>query len=267
MEIKAPRIRKCALIFAIIFACQYGIEHAAYMLTDAVYAGDVYMTAPALSAMLTTVGYVIEAFEIITLAAAVTLVLLTLISKGTAAALALVGAILGTKLIYVVPHYYMTIISYGYDSAESILFSFVTSLGILLIMLAELSAAIALGSIPAISEARKTEASWRDVLCDGLSVHELLDVKNRGTAALLIAAAVTVLKAFITAVIGAISMIVKYGASLSAAHIFGMTFDLIYPIALAVISYVLMHVIKDKMLAPVIEVEGEDESLGDKTVD
>ena len=267
MEIKAPRIGGCALIFAIIYACQYGLEHATYLLTDAVYAGDVFMTVPVLSAVVTTVGYITLAVEIITLAAAVALVLLSFVSGGITQALALTGTVLATKLIYVIPHYYMTVISYGYNTAESLLFALLISVGILIIMLAEISAAIALGVLPSVSEARKSESVWRDVLHDGLLSHELLDLKNRGTAALLIAAGVSAFKSFALAVVNAISLVARYGTMLTAGDIFAMMFDLIYPIALAVIAYVLMHLIKDRSLVIVTDEESAEEASEGKIVE
>lgn len=248
MKIKEPCTKRCLIIFAAVFLCQYAIEHCAYMLTDAAYAGSLNLTAPALLAIHRTVGYIIDAAEICSAAAAALIVLLRLINSGALKSLVLASAILATKLLYVLPHYYMTVISYGYDSIEALLLSLLSSLAMLLTLLAEISAAVAIGALPAILAARRGGVDYRELLADGLSERELSDVGNHGTAAMLIASAVISVKSVILAIVDTVGFFSVYGSSYSFGDIFRVLFGIIYPIILIFVAYTVMQYLKCRIV-------------------
>ena len=247
MRIKAPSIKSCLYIFALIFVSQYVLEHAAYLITDAVYAGSIFMTAPTLAAVRATVSYLIEAVELVSMGAAAGFVIVALSSDGITSALSVFGIVALTKLLYVIPHYYMVTLSYGYDSLEALLLSAAISLGMLLLMAIELAAATALGALPAILLSRREARSFGEVLTEGLLKNEPTDLGNRGTAALFIAASVVSLKSIILAIVDTVAVIAERGSALSGGDIFGIIFSLLYPIALTALSYLTMHLIKQRL--------------------
>ena len=259
MNIKAPRTERCVLWFSITFLLQYLLEHAVYMLTDAAYSGKLMITAPMLNAVRLTVQHLIEAVELLSLAAVLTVVLLTLLEQGKLKALKSFGIIAATKLIYIVPHYYMTYLSYAYDSIEALLLVIPTALGLLLLMLGEISAAIFLAAIPSGAAAKQNGSDWRDVLSEEIAVRELTDVGNRGTAALAIAAAVITVKSFVMAIIDTVSFFIDYGTGYSSADVFSILFALVYPLALMVIAYILMQAIKIRTLEAASSIDDEED--------
>lgn len=248
MKIKEPCTKKCLAVFALVFLCQYAIEHVAYVVTDAAYSGAIYLTAPALSAIRQAVGYIVDAIEICSIAAAALIIMLRFVNSGVLRALPLAGAVLATKLVYVVPHYYMSTISYGYDSAESLLLGLLFSLATLISLLIELGAAIALGSLPAILHSRREGGEPCELLADGLSRRELLDVGNFGTAAMLIASAVLCAKSLVQAVIDTVAFFSAYGSSYSFGDVLFVMFGLIYPLILIFAAYLVMQLIKSGIM-------------------
>lgn len=262
MKIKEPRIGRCLTILAIVFLCQYAAEHAAYIITDAAHSGSIYLTAPALSVIQQAVGYVVDTIEICSIAAAALIIMLRFINGGVLRALSLAGAVLATKLTYVLPHYYMSMISYGYDSAEALLLGALFSLVTLISMLAEISAAIALGFLPAISRARREGGECRELLANDLSRRELLDVGNLGAAAMLIASATLTVKSLAVAIIDTASFFSAYGSSYSFGDVFMVMFGLIYPLILIFASYLVMQLIKCRIM--LTESDDEDDAIVEK---
>lgn len=256
MKIKTPRTEKCVLVFALIFLAEYALEHATYLLYDAVLSGSLKLTSSFLSAIYTTLEYIIEATEIITLGAITVIALLCFVADGARGTLRTAGVAVLTKLFYLIPHYYMVLVSDGNDSLEALLLLIPIVLLILLVMSVEIVAAVALGLIPAIRSSKRDAVSWRESIEKDLPTHELLDVGNKVTAAIAIAAAVTVAKSVIMQIVETVMFFVDNGADYSGTDVFILLFDLIYPLFLMVISYLVMQTVKVRTL--LTSCDGED---------
>ena len=246
--IKTPKIKGTALLFLAIFLLQYVFEHSIYLLTDAVYAGTLTMSATTLSVIRVVASYVLDAVEIISFGLASVYTLVALSVGGLKRALAIFGVIAATKLAYVFPHYYIAVMSEGsYNTLDALILLFPIALGVLLFFLVEAAAALGLGVLPAAIAERRGGAPFKERIATDLAKGELIDVMNLGTAAIAIIAGVGAIKPLVMTLIATVEFFAGQGSAYSGGDVFQIVFDFIFIILLAVITYFLMHIAKNKL--------------------
>lgn len=242
-EIKKPRRGICIAVFCALFLLQYGIEHAVYLLTDAVYSGEIYMIADVLNGIRAIAYYATVAIELLSLAAAAYLSLSIYIFCGIKSAAFLALGICASKLLYLFPHYYMTLFANGYSTDEALLFLAPISLFISLVFYLEIAAGVVLGMLPSLIRSRRSLADAKKLLSDSLTEAPIIDVGNVATAALSLISLISCLKHLVTTISDAVILLAERGASISGTDILSIVFELLFVVILMMLSHIMLYLL------------------------
>ena len=262
LKIKELKPSGFAVAFALAFLLQYGIEHATYLLRDAVMSGSVMMTATVLNGISTAAGYAVTSLEVLILAAAAFVTLTLYLECGTRVALMSGAIITLCRLCYLIPHYYMTLFSLGFDTAEALLFLVPLSIFLMAIYYGEMALAVLLAMLPSAKRSRLDTGDGRTVLADSYCDTDILDIGKPITASVALIALLSVSVPFISSVIDAVTLLVERGPAFSLSDAFIIIFDLAFLVILFVLSHLICFAIKKTIVGRCAE---EDSPASENT--
>lgn len=253
-----PSLGGCALLFALIHLFEYGVEHIVYLLRDAAWSGLISLDSQALGVISLIAEYAVDAIEIASVAV-MALILLISLSQRSVAKTAMLGiCMLLTKVIYIFPHYYMTFISYGYDSIETIVMIIPLALFIILISAATLTLTVAIALLPALLKARKSGSACLDVLGDDLECGEFTNLGNSSTSAIGIIAILSSLIHVAIAIADTVNAFIKYGASLPPSVMFSIMGRFLFLLAILVILHFSLCLIRNAFMGKEAAADNKD---------
>ena len=250
-----PSLGSCALLFALIHLFEYGIEHVIYLLRDASCSGQISIDSSALNLISLIAEYAVDLVEIASLGFMALMILISIAYSSMKHTVILGICMILTKLVYIIPHYYMTFISYGYDSIETLLIALPLSLFILLIITAILAIIVLLSIIPALRKAGSGGVRYNDALGGDIETHEYLNLTNSATAGIAISAiAASGIHIFI-AIFETVDVFIKYGASLPPTEILSLVLRYIFLLLVFIGLHFLLCFIKSLMLKNIADTE------------
>ncbi|MBR2930659.1 MAG: hypothetical protein IKC32_05470 [Clostridia bacterium] len=252
--------------FLILFAVQYGIEHLVYLLRDAVFSGAVKLDAQALSGIGLFANMAVVAVDVIALGYLALRTVNALASGGVKDALITSSVLSFSRLVYLVPHYYMSFISTGYDTVEALLLLLPLSLFIIIVYIFEVLFVSALACLPAFVRYKKTGVSVADQLKDAASEAPRFDVGNAFSAAIALLATGSILKQLVTVIVNTVFTIIDKGSSLGGDVILSIVWDFVFVLLLWILTHTLLfrggRSIRDLSETPDGDVEDERPDAG-----
>ena len=247
MDNKKLKLGKCALAVSLLSLAEYGIEHLLYMISEAAISGGISMTADTLTALGTIFGYTVQVIEVFTLALTALLALFAFTLHGLGRAAACLGIATASRLVYLIPHYYMTILAYGYDSIETLLLLIPVCLFICVIYYLTTAIAALLGVLPSRSRSKTSGEAIQSVLAEDITRRDILDLGNTSTSAIAICALVASASPLIAALINTVTLLAERGGSLTPSMLIGIIFDFVLIIATFLAVHVTLSLVKARL--------------------
>ncbi|MBR7117372.1 MAG: hypothetical protein IKC87_06665 [Clostridia bacterium] len=248
LKIKNLKPSGFALAFSVAFLLQYGIEHAAYLLRDAVMSGAIDMTAPALNAVSKIASYAVTSLEVLILAAAAFVAFTSFVDCGARVALMTGGIITLCRLCYLIPHYYMTLFSMGFDTGEALLYLVPLTVFLMAIYFGEIALAVLFAMLPSAKRSRLETGDTRSLITASYRDRDILDIGKPITASCALIALTSVAVPFISSLTDAIMLLVDRGPAFGLNDAFAIIFDFVFLLILFVLAHLLCFAVKKLLI-------------------
>ncbi len=248
---KRVSISSCFFALFWLSLIEYALEHAMYLLFEASLSAGVYMViAEVLTRLVTVLELVIPALTSL-------FVLFSYIDGGARRASRMSLSLVAARVIYLIPHYYMTHIASGYDTPESLVLSLFSTVFILLLYFAEVSLITFIGLLPAYLRAKKLGREPSSLLINDLSIHAPLDIGNLGCAFIATASIAQFIKSVISVTVDVVTALMKYGSAYPAQMVIASLLDYLIAIAMLVVIHLLLTFVKSKIIPSYLNDEEE----------
>ena len=245
MKLKSkPSLGGCVLLFALIHLFEYVIEHVVYLLRDASWSGAISLGESTLSVISLVAEYAVNTTEIVSLGIMALMILVSLACNGLGSAIVLGICMVLTKVLYIFPHYYMTFISYGYDSIEAIIMILPLAAFIIFTGAAILATVVALSSIPIVRSAKRQDLTYSAALLRDAEKLEHLNLGNSLTASIEIASILSAGVHIFIVFLDMAEAIADYGASLPPAVILSLMARFLFLVLVFVALHFILSLIR-----------------------
>lgn len=249
MNDKKVKLSLCAALIIALSVGEYAIEHLLYLFTDAALSGSITITADALSALRVIFGYISQLIEVFTLALASTLAFFSYTTSGAARTAACAGVAVAARLAYLAPHYYMTFMSYGYDSLEALLAILPMCLFISALYYVEISLGVILGALPARLRAKKYGADPKELIIKDAYDRATLDLSNLSTAATAIITLLATVAPLCSVIADTVTLLVNRGGSVTPLMLLGILFDFLLILVTFTVTHAILSAIKGRLIS------------------
>lgn len=249
MNDKKVKLSRCALLIIALSVGEYAIEHLLYLFVDGAVSGGIGITADALSGIGLIFGYISQLTEVFTLSLASTLALLSYATSGPGRTAACAGVAVAARLAYLVPHYYMTFMSYGYDSFEALLALLPMCLFILALYYVGISLGVILGALPARLRAKRNGGNSKEMIISDTYERATLDLGNSSTAAIAIISLLATFIPLCAVITDTVTLLVNRGGSVTPLMLLEILFDFLFILVTFTVTHAIISSIKSKLLS------------------
>lgn len=164
-----------------------------------------------------------------------------------------------TKIIYLVPYYYMFFIYSGYDSIESLTMGALWSIPEIAFLYGE-TVLLAVG-MRLISDFIEKRAEQPRAFHELIAERPVLDLDNSATLSIFCVGILTFIYLFVKELVNAISYFVEYAGSYKMDEILYIAFSFIYDVLMLLIVHLVMCAVKNHILSKrLYEAPSEGES-------
>ena len=234
---KTGFISRLFLILLGVSLFEYALFHLAYVFVYESYGTIIYYVGSWFS----------EAWSILMPALAALATLFAFSDGGVKGAITSALILAASRISFLLLYYYMYFISQGFDSIESISFSFLTSLGLIALTFIETLAIFGAGLLILKKKAGSGGVAIKEFILPALGEHEPMDVGVTSTLTLAIMSLSVFAFRLIYTIYSTIVFFIEYGAGFSDSDIFSILFDYLFLLIMLIVTHLTLCVVKKKI--------------------